>query len=343
MNEHTGSPSTGPDEAPEPLAGEEAGTVGPEEQVEMPPEMAGEGEGDMAEIPGPDWEDPETAEFEDPGDGEDAVPADSTAPAPAAANGTASGPSRQAVAARRRTATARRPATGTGSGSPAPPVPDAASRTRRQVLILSVLTGVVVLIGVMAFVLSRGALDEGEGTAPATTPTSTRTAPTIPATDLQVYRDTETGFSVKYPKTWPKYVPPVGDIRLVVQGSEHDGFSVRILPIQTPATEENIGNFKAVTDAIVFGDQRNKLLQEQLVRLNGHLTYYYLYTFEDDNSRQQGVHAHYFVFEGNRMFSLVFQSVPADDFTRQAGIFDQIAESFLPEPARPSSTTTPAG
>ena len=211
-------------------------------------------------------------------------------------------------------------------------------------IVLSVLTVTIVAVAVLAFVLSRPALDRGEqaggNVAP---PTSVRTPPTLAESEFQGYRDDDAGFSLRYPKTWLRYVPPASDIRLAVaiNPPSTDGFWVRVLPIQTEATQQNIQNFKAVTDAVVFGDQRNKLIQEQLVLVNNRLAYYYLYTFEDDITRNQGIHAHYFIFDGLRMFSLVFQSVPTDNFTRQAGIFDQIAESFVAETPRVTTTTPP--
>jgi hypothetical protein len=48
----------------------------------------------------------------------------------------------------------------------------------------------------------------------------------------------------------------------------------------------------------------------------------------------------YFVFEGHRMFEMVFQAVPADDFRQEAGIFDQVAESFTVDPESSLPTTT---
>lgn len=293
---------------------------------------------------GPDWEDP--AVDEPAGDPSPWAAAGATVGS-AAANGAAGAgydpdtppPSRPAgsrsVAARRRAAQAAAPRPPAG-GDPAP------DKTRRQVILLSVATLAVVAVAVVAFILSRGALDEGEQGEGGTTATTSRTAPTLADTEFQGYRDEATGFSLRYPKTWIKYVPPASDYRLAVaiQPPDTDGFWVRVYPIQTEATEENIGNFKAVTDAIAFGDGSAKLIQEQLVRVNGRLAYYYLYTFEDEFTRNQGIHAQYFIFEGLRMFSLVFQSIPADDFPRQAGIFDQIAESFLAEPPRPGATTT---
>jgi hypothetical protein len=209
-------------------------------------------------------------------------------------------------------------------------------------VILSVLTALVVLIGVLGFVLSRGATDKGDEASPGAATTSVPII-TVPQADLVTFRDEQTGFTVKYPKTWRQLGAPLSDIRLTLDAGGNDAMRVRIFPIQTPATTQNIGNLKAVTDTIVFGDPKSgrKHIQEQLVTLNGLLTYYYIYTFPDPVSGQEGVHVTYFVFEGQRMFELVFQSVPAEEFRQHAGIFDQVAESFIVEPARPTTTSPP--
>jgi hypothetical protein len=219
-------------------------------------------------------------------------------------------------------------------------IDDRRSKTRRQVVLLSVLTAVVVIIGVTAFLLSRGATDKGNAANPAPTSTLATLAPS----QLQEFRDNETGFTIKLPRTWRQLGAPLADVRLVADAGGSEGLQVRIWPIDTPATTENIVNYKAFTDNIVLRVPTARLLQQQLVTLNGKLTYYYIYTFKDEASGQEGVHAHYFVFEGNRVFMLVFQAVPAEDFARQAGIFDQVAESFVveprPAPTVPATTTT---
>ncbi|MEW6153050.1 MAG: hypothetical protein AB1673_03535 [Actinomycetota bacterium] len=219
----------------------------------------------------------------------------------------------------------------------------AAAKTRKQVVLMSVLTAVVVVIGIVAFVISRDAADTGNqaGGPVGTTPTTIRTGPTIPEDQMQSVHDPLTGFTIKVPRSWQSFETPVADIRLVMAADENDGLSIRVIPIQTPATVDNIANFKAVTDTIVFGNERARLIQEQLVRLNGHLTYHYVYTFTDEGTGQEGVHAHYFVFEGNRMFSIVFQTIPSQDFPRWAAVFDQVAESFTVGTPTVTTTTPP--
>jgi hypothetical protein len=134
---------------------------------------------------------------------------------------------------------------------------------------------------------------------------------------------------------------PVADYRLAVDGGNNVAFTIRVLPIQVPATSANLVNFKTVTDGLVASNSTVKVLKEQAVTLNGMLGYYYFYTFTD--GAVQAVHAHYFLFSGNKMNILVFQSLP-DDFERMAPTFDRIAESFRSDPsvrvAAPSTTTT---
>jgi hypothetical protein len=320
---------------------------------------------DMTEVPAAeagDWQDAdgaESAEWQDQGPAfdypDDPVPdvewdpameADTVAPLAGpdgaeAARGRRPPPRSPARGGRRpaaRPPAGRRPRPAAADDAPAPNV-------KKQVIVLTLLTLLVLGIGGTAFFLSRDATDTGEEVQDGTTPpASSSVASTLPESAMQTFSDPDTGFTVKYPRAWERLVPPVADIRLVVNAGGNDGFQVRVAPIQTVATTDNIGNFKAVTDAVVLGDQSARLLQEQLVTVNGHLTYYYLYSFQDPVTNTQGVHAHYFIFEGLRMFMLNFQTVPIEEFPKQAGVFDQIAESFAipPRPAttEPAPTTT---
>jgi hypothetical protein len=242
----------------------------------------------------------------------------------------------------------RRPSSRPPSRRPPPPEADeadrAAPKTKRQVIILSVLTVVVVTIGVLGFLLSRGAREKGSQATPTTSSTPSETLPRLPEAALQTYTDDVTGFTVKFARNWQTLRAPNADIRLVVNAGGIDAFQVRVGSIQTPATPDNIGNLEAVTDAIVFGDKSAKLVKKQLVTVNSLLAYYYLYTFHDPVSNQEGAHAQYFIFEGNRMFILTFQSVPAEDFAKQASLWDQVAESFTAQAPRatPTTATPPA-
>jgi hypothetical protein len=217
------------------------------------------------------------------------------------------------------------------TGAPEPP-----RSQKKAVVVLSVLTALaVVLVGVAIAVSSRGE-DEGPPAAVADAPVPTTT-----------FRDAEAGISVAYPRAWKRVEVPVAEYRLVVDGGNNVAFTIRVAPIQVPATTANLENFKAFTDGAVRLNTTVTVLKEQAITLNGMLGYYYFYTFAD--GPVEAVHAHYFLFSGNKMNILVFQTLP-DDFEAMASTFDKIAESFRSDPnvpfaaaattAAPSTTTT---
>lgn len=176
--------------------------------------------------------------------------------------------------------------------------------------------------------LSSRSQDPGPAPAPADTP--------VPVT---TFSDPETGFTVEYPRSWRQVEVPVAEYRLAVDGGRNVAFTIRVVPIQTPATAENLENFKAVTDGLVGSNETVQILKQQAISLNGMLGYYYFYTFTD--GAVQAVHAHYFLFSGNKMNILVFQSLP-DDFEGMAATFDRIAESFHSDPDTPPASGSPA-
>lgn len=207
-----------------------------------------------------------------------------------------------------------------------PPEPNR-SQTK-IVILLSVLTVVVIaaIVGVVA-AGNRSSEDPIPPPAPADTP--------VPVT---TFKDAQTGFTVEYPRAWKRVEVPVADYRLAVDGGSNVAFTIRVVPIQTPATTANLQNFKTVTDGLVASNSTVNVLKEQAISLNGMLGYYYFYTFTDGGV--QAVHAHYFLYSGNKMNILVFQSLP-DDFERLAATFDKIAESFRSDPNVPSAATAP--
>lgn len=166
------------------------------------------------------------------------------------------------------------------------------------------------------------------------------------------YRDPADGFSIAYPKTWTRTVPPGNGLALLLDAGGQDAVSVRVIGTQVPVrTAQQLADVKKVTDGILGSANRNiQVLHQQTFTLNGMPGYYYLYTFPGTNGGPGGVHAQYFVFQGRAMNELVFQAVPATDFSHLAPVFDQVASTFHstpgfvpPAPATtvPSSTTPP--
>jgi hypothetical protein len=198
-----------------------------------------------------------------------------------------------------------------------------------MVVLLSVAT--VVVIGLVALAISLGSRQPEDDIPP---PAAADTP--VPVT---TFRDAETGFTVEYPRAWRRVEVPVADYRLAVDGGNNVAFTIRVVPIAQPATPQNLQNFKIVTDGLVASNSTVQILKEQAISLNGMLGYYYFYSFTD--GVVSAVHAHYFLFSGNKMNIIVFQTLP-DDFQAMAATFDRIAESFRSDPNVPSPATVPA-
>lgn len=206
-------------------------------------------------------------------------------------------------------------------------------RPRRRRFALPVL--VLAIAGVGAFLLIRG----GDALVRKQLPATVRE----PAEPFVTFRDPETGFSIRHPKSWERLTAPDPDVRLVVSNGQLDTLLARFARFQDPVTSENIGNIKAFTDGVVSGGGVT-VLQQRSVTINGLIGYHYLYRFRDEGRGMEGVHSHYFLFQGRKMHSLVFQALPAEDFAGLSAIFDEMAGSFRSDPdtVEPTSTTTPA-
>jgi len=73
-----------------------------------------------------------------------------------------------------------------------------------------------------------------------------------------------------------------------------------------------------------------RIVQQKPVTLSGSQGYFYLYTFTDTASGQEGVHSHFFLFRGRTMHTFVFQALPSGSFGAAAADFDRIAQSYRP-------------
>lgn len=155
-------------------------------------------------------------------------------------------------------------------------------------------------------------------------PAHTKAPSTAPSTFV-TYTDTVGGYRISYPSTWQKTTDDQGDLLLHV--GAHDAVSVHQFTLKAAVNVQNIADMRAVTDAILSAPGAHlTVLESQLVRIGALTGVYYLYYFPSGNER--GVHAHYFLFDGKRMFTLVFQSLPETDFQGLAKTFDAVAESF---------------
>lgn len=225
--------------------------------------------------------------------------------------------------------------------TPEPPVESVGSTPRKfgwQLPVLAI--AAVAVIG--SLVVAYQATRDAEKATPNEPGASATTAVTVPA-GFTTYTDPETAFSISHPTQWERLKPPESDVRLLLGAGGQNSLLVRVIRLEQPVTAANIGDVKAFTDSIVSGAGVT-ILQERSITLGGLPGYYYLYTFTDTASGQKGLHAHYFLFAGRKMNTLVFQALPADDFSGLAATFDQVAESFRSTldlaPAAPTTSTT---
>ncbi|MGI8777944.1 MAG: hypothetical protein ACR2LJ_11340 [Acidimicrobiales bacterium] len=217
--------------------------------------------------------------------------------------------------------------------SPLPPPddPGSTSRSRRGLIaILTVLSLVVVGAGVGGVIWSRS------GKKKATPPPAAQsaTSPTLPDGSFVTFKDSEAGFTIRYPRGWARSQPPVAEIRLWASDGKQFAASVRVIHTEEVTTPANLANLKAVTDGIVGPGVQ--ILKQDPITVNGLIGYRYIYTLTDKDSGLTAAHLHYFLFQGHKMNSIVFEAVPSETFSRIEGVFDQMLGSFRSDPEPPS-------
>lgn len=162
-----------------------------------------------------------------------------------------------------------------------------------------------------------------------------RTAEPVAGTDEPAefvdFRDAEAGFSLAYPEDWQRIEHPDPQVRLVVTPNRDDSVLVRAIDLEVDAevTAADLPAFREYTDRIVQGGEGVEILDEpSAVEVGGLPGLYYIYTFTDPSSGQQGVHSHYFLFDGAMVLSIVMQALPTEDFAALAPTFKAIIDSF---------------
>lgn len=157
--------------------------------------------------------------------------------------------------------------------------------------------------------------------------------PAPPADFVRVH-DEEAGFSVSYPEIWTEVAPATADRRLLLSAGGDNSFLVRVQPVDPATAVEGIA--AAMSGVRMVTEPRQ-------FTLNGVQAYYFLYYTEvTEDSPVQGVHAHYFLVNGDTLYTMVFQAMPTEDFSRLAPVFDKVAESFeVDDPVAPPATTAP--
>lgn len=156
------------------------------------------------------------------------------------------------------------------------------------------------------------------------------------------FRDEEAGFAISYPARWGPRSPADSQVRFLASSTDGNNSAlVRVTPFDL---EEQLGQLQEQTDEEVdqldlnvsiteprIRDGENVdelLLGPRIVEFAGDRASYYVYTFNTADGERSGVHAQYFLFQQDRMITLVLQAIPPERFSELASTFDRIAQSF---------------
>ncbi len=139
-------------------------------------------------------------------------------------------------------------------------------------------------------------------------------------------------FSIAHPASWIRRQSRDPEIALLAMTRDSSAsFLVRAVPVGFEIESANLEAAKRLTDRVVTSGRRVKLLAPpQRSDLGGLPGFFYLYTFKDADSGRRGAHSHYFLFRGETMITIVFQTLPADRLALYAPLFDRIARTFRP-------------
>lgn len=187
---------------------------------------------------------------------------------------------------------------------------------------------VLVAAGVAALVIAAVAALVGSTLISSSEPSSKSSDKKPKSRGFVRFRDREAGFAISYPRKWRRLPSEDAQVRLIVAGGRAS-LLVRAAPLGLRVRPANIDRAKRLTDRLVRSVEKVKLLRKaKRVQLGGLPGYLYLYTFRDKGTRELGAHAHYFVFRGEVMYTLIFQALPSTTFAGFAPLFDRISNTF---------------
>ncbi|MDQ3354578.1 MAG: hypothetical protein M3507_08915 [Actinomycetota bacterium] len=157
--------------------------------------------------------------------------------------------------------------------------------------------------------------------------------------DYRQYRDEATGFTLAHPETWVPIARPEKDMRLVLSAGADSSLLVRYnLNDEAVDTSADLEKVRAFTDLVAEGTEGAQVVKRQAFNLHGINGISYLSRYTNEETGRPLVNAHYFLFQGRKMFTVLFQIVPfppvepEDDFTRLLPDINAVLDSFTIEP-----------
>jgi hypothetical protein len=206
---------------------------------------------------------------------------------------------------------------------------------KRRVLVIVIGVLLAVGLGTSAAIVGQRVFSGGQPAAAAkaantTNQTNQAEAPVnVKPAGFSQFRSEPAGFEVSYPSNWTKLSPKDPQVLLLLSQGTQDSFLVRVSELQEPIGPQQLPAVKQVTDRIVTSNKSVQMVTDpKQIQLGGLPGFFYFYSFKDPSTGQEGAHSHFFLFNGKKMISIVFQSLPKEHFTESAKTFDQIAASF---------------
>lgn len=197
------------------------------------------------------------------------------------------------------------------------------------------LAGLIIVVGSAAgerFLGLAGGEDTAEPDGPLPAPDGPEdplepTPAPVDLGDFTEFRDDEWGFALSYPSEWERVSTDDPAVRLLVTPDGQNSILVRAVTLEVEVTEDDLPSVRTLTDDLI-GDEVEILAEPAGVVLGELPGIYYVYTFVDAASDQEGVHLHYFVFDGDTMITIVLQALPAEVLDPLAPTFQAVIESF---------------
>jgi hypothetical protein len=155
--------------------------------------------------------------------------------------------------------------------------------------------------------------------------------PAQAADDLVAFDDPARAISISHPPGWRRIASGDPAVALLAEGDDAS-MLVRTTDLGVEIGPEDLDSAKEVSDTLVRAGEHKLLRPPKQVTLGGLPGYLYLYSYPDAASGQRGAHAHYFLFRGQTLITIVFQTVPAERFAASAPLFDRIGETLRANP-----------
>ncbi len=239
------------------------------------------------------------------------------------------------------------PSAADGDEAVSDPEPDEAGQRRRSKKVeidLRFLVATLLVVALAAGAYGFGTYQGNKGKAAVDGPNGTGTTVFKPPKEFVPLADPATGVKLSVPKDWVRYSTkdlPDKALRLSVGiPNTGDTVVVRVNPYSTEITEANLGDQKNLFDELL-GGEKIQIFVNQPTKLAGLPALFYVYRFTDEATGTAGIHAHYFVFQGRKMVSLIFQALPESRYETLAPTFDMIANSLEVAPGPPPDFLQP--